>query len=359
MLTIYMDESGFTGEDLLNLEQRIFVHVSTTLSDEDCTALHKEYFGRTQGPELKHKNLAKWPSGQHRIVGFVHAVHDTGKCTVWVCHKEFTLLTYLVDLWVEPAMHQDGIDLYQDGGVLALSNLAYYCLRTYQSDQFLREHLLRFQRMMIQRTPKAYRDFWQTLYRDYERTDQRTKDILVFFLGGEMKLGYEVLREIPKRALDPAFTTVMQTCGHWRKQSDGPFKLAHDKSSSLAKDKELWDFVSSSDIEERTIGLPGRETVYPLNIVQTEFADSRAHLQLQFCDLIAGATAMWCRQFVSQPYTKDYVEQLGNAGIEDLRIGAIWPQFEVDPEKLGMKGWSSENVDFLAEQLAKVVNKSR
>ncbi len=357
MLTVYMDESGFTGEDLLSPEQRIFVHVSTTLSDEECAVLHKEYFSGTQGPELKHKNLSKRPSGQRRIVGFINAVQGLGKCTVWVCHKEFTLLTYLVDLWVEPAMHRDGIDLYQDGGNLALCNMAYYCLRTFQSDRFLREHLRRYQRMMVLRTRKSYREFWQELYRDYHRTDKRTKYILVFFLGGEMKLGYERLRKIPKRALDPAFTTMMQTCGHWRKHTDAPLNLVHDKSSSLAKDKWLWDLFTSPDIEERTIGLPGRETVYPLNVIQTEFADSRSHLQLQFCDLVAGATAAWCRQFIGQSHDKDYVEQLGSAGIEELRIGAIWPHPEVDPEKLGMKGWSGEGVDFLAEQLAKLVEK--
>ena len=361
MLTVYMDESGFTGEDLLCLDQRIFVHVSTTLSDEECAALQKEYFSGTQGPELKHKNLSRRPSGQRRIVGFVNAVQDLGKCTVWVCHKEFTLLTYLVDLWVEPAMRRDGIDLYRDGANLALCNMAYFCLRTFQSDRFLRKHLRRFQRMMIQRTLKSYREFRQELYRDFHRTDKRTKDILVFFLGGVMKLGFEQLREIPKRALDPAFTTAVQTCGHWRKNTDASLSLIHDKSSSLAKDKWLWDLIMSPDIEERTIGLHARDTMYPLNVVQTEFADSRSHLQLQFCDLVAGATATWCRQFadLSQDKHKDYVEQLGSAGIEGLRIGTIWPQPEVDPERLGMKGWSGEGTDFLAEQLAKLVNKSQ
>ncbi len=84
---------------------------------------------------------------------------------------------------------------------------------------------------------------------------------------------------------------------------------------------------------------------------------ARSHLQLQFCDLVAGATAAWCRQFIGQSHDKDYVEQLGSAGIEELRTGAIWPHPEVDPEKLGMKGWSGEGVDFLAEQLAKLVEK--
>src|SRR5438132_8141188 len=150
MLPIYMDESGFTGEDLLNPEQPVFVHVSTSLSDEQSIELHKAYFAGMQGRELKHKNLSKRPSGQDRVVNFIKALHgDTSKVTVWICHKEFTLLTYLVDLWVEPAMEMDGFDLYRDGGNLAFSNMAYFCLRTFQNERFLIDHLRRFQKMMI------------------------------------------------------------------------------------------------------------------------------------------------------------------------------------------------------------------
>ena len=357
MLTVYMDESGFTGEDLMNRHQPVFVYVSTTLCDQECAALQRDYFSGTQGHELKHSNLCRRHRGQRRIAGLINAIRDLGKVTVWICHKEFTLLTYLVDYWVEPAMRRDGIDLYRDGGNLALCNMTYYCLRTLQSDEFLKEHLRRFQRMMIRRTPDDYRGFWQELYQDFEHADTITKDVLVYLLGGEMKLGYQELQHIPRRAIDPAFTTAAETCSYWRKHTVDPLVLIHDNSSSLAKDKWLWDLVTSPDIEQRTIGLPHRSRTYPLNVARTEFADSRSHLQLQFCDLVAGATAVWCRQFLAQSHSEDYVEQLGRAGIEELQIGSIWPQAEVDPEKLGMKGWSGEAVDFLAEQLNKLTAK--
>ena len=90
----------------------------------------------------------------------------------------------------------------------------------------------------------------------------------------------------------------------------GPLALIHDNSSSLAKDKWLWDLLTSPEIEERTIGLPHRSRVYPLNVARTEFADSRSHLQLQFCDLVAGAAAVWYRQFLAQQHSPDYLEKL-------------------------------------------------
>jgi len=172
-----MDESGFTGEDLLRPEQPVFVHVSTCLSDGECAALAKDYFSGVQANELKHKNLSRRPSGQSRIADLVKAVRGTDKFTIWLCHKEFLLLTYLVDLWVEPSMYKHGMDLYKDGGSLALSNMTYYCLKTFQSDRFLRSHLERFQRMMRYRTIQSYRTFFSMLHKDYLRTDKMTQDM--------------------------------------------------------------------------------------------------------------------------------------------------------------------------------------
>ena len=351
MLTVYMDESGFTGQDLMNQEQPVFVLVSTTMTHDECLALRVEYFSGTQGKELKHKNLGKYSKGQRRIVNLIEAIQDRQEFTVWICHKEFALLTYLVDLWVEPTMRREGLDLYRDGLNLALCNMSYYCLRSLQGDKFLSEHLRRFQLMMMDRKLPSFRQFWDNLLLAYQNADRETKDILVFFLSGGMNLGYDRLRQIPKRAMDPALTVAVETCSHWRKQTTDPLAVIHDKSSNLAKDKWLWDLITSPQVEETTISLGNKTLIYPLNIVRTEFRDSRSYLQLQFCDLVAGATAIWCRQFVGCPYPKDYVERLSEAGIEKMQIGSIWPEPEVDPEKLGMKGWSGEPVDFMAEQL--------
>ena len=349
-----MDESGFTGEDLLSPQQPIFVHASTTLSDEECVALYKGHFSGTQGQELKHKNFSKRGRGQSRVVCFINAARKSQKCTVWVCHKEFTLLTYLVDWWVEPAMHLDGIDLYKNGANLGLCNMAYYCLRSFQGVRFVTEHLRRFQRMMIRRTQNNYDDFFSALYDDYLRTDSNTRYILAYFIGGMMKLGFGALKDIPKRAIDPSFTTAIETCSHWRKIKDHQLQLVHDKSSSLIKDRWLWDLITSPGIQHKSIGIPGRQAIYPMNVVRTAFEDSRSHLQLQFCDLLAGATAEWCRQFLGLSYNKDYVEKLGNAGIEELCIGKIWPQPHVDPDELGMKGFNGDHLNFLSDQLERL-----
>ena len=207
---------------------------------------------------------------------------------------------------------------------------------------------------MRYRTPQNYRTFFSMLHRDYFLTDKRTQDILVFYIGAGMELGYDLLRATPARALDPALTTTVSTCEHWRKRTDAPLRLIHDKSSNLSKDKWLWELISSPEIENAVFGIPGREIVYPLNVTKTEFADSRTHLQLQFCDLVAGACAEWARRLMDLRHDESYVSKLDDSGIKELNLSTIWPAPEVDPEALGTKGWSGEHIEFLTKQLAEV-----
>lgn len=358
VFTIYMDETGFTGEDLMSESQPVFVHVSTDLTDEEARNLFDRYFSGVRVRELKHSKLSRRPSHQRKILDFLQGVKSSPqRFTSCVCHKRFLLLTYLVDLWVEPAMRKYGIDLYKDGANLGLANMAYYCLKSFQSDAYLSDILIRFQHMMRKRTLLSYNVFWDKLYRDFHTLDKNTNDILVFFLGGERELGFPHLRSLPNRSIDPIFTTAHSTVGHWRKHKDQPLKLVHDQSSNFAKDKELWDLMTSPDMDRATIGIPGREMRFPLNVAETKFTASKEHLQLQYCDLLAGACATRARRVLGFRHGDVYSAGLEAVGLDDFSIVTIWPQPAVTPEELGMKGWSSQLVDYTAEQAAKVARK--
>lgn len=57
MLSFYIDESGYTGYDLLN-KQQPFQGASSLLIDEDTAkSLVDEYFPNRKATELKHRNL--------------------------------------------------------------------------------------------------------------------------------------------------------------------------------------------------------------------------------------------------------------------------------------------------------------
>jgi hypothetical protein len=119
---------------LANIPQPIFVLSSINLSDTATAELLAEHFTGIQAKELKHSRLAKRPNGQQRILDFIRSLTSMNAAdgipvaTAFAAHKKFQLLTLLFDLWVERAMHKDGIDMYEDGANLGLSNMAFCVL---------------------------------------------------------------------------------------------------------------------------------------------------------------------------------------------------------------------------------------
>jgi hypothetical protein len=61
-----VDESGYTGFDLLNREQRFQGATAIDISDENAARLIKEHFPNLQAVELKYGAPARRPSNRAR-----------------------------------------------------------------------------------------------------------------------------------------------------------------------------------------------------------------------------------------------------------------------------------------------------
>ena len=59
--TIYFDESGYTGYDLLNSDQPIFSVASSDIDDGEAHAILRDSFPNYQGAEFKFSRLWKPP----------------------------------------------------------------------------------------------------------------------------------------------------------------------------------------------------------------------------------------------------------------------------------------------------------
>src|SRR6266851_1180784 len=101
MLDVYLDESGYTGDDLMNADQPIFVLASAALPADEAAGVIQQYFGTTGLRELKHSVLASRSKGQQMVIEFVRFAKESGAFAVEGWHKEYTLVTTMVDFWVE------------------------------------------------------------------------------------------------------------------------------------------------------------------------------------------------------------------------------------------------------------------
>ena len=100
--TIYLDESGFTGEDLYNPDQRFFTIASTIVGEGEAREILARCFPRYQGDEYKFTNIWKRErsrEGLRALAAEIPKFED--RAFVWIIDKRFCLLTKMVDYLVE------------------------------------------------------------------------------------------------------------------------------------------------------------------------------------------------------------------------------------------------------------------
>jgi hypothetical protein len=149
-----------------------------------------------------------------------------------------------------------------------------------------------------------------------------------------MKLGYNHLITLPPHQLDIAVSCSLTTISFWRRNNYEAFRVVHDRSSPMAKEKWLWDIIVNPLIQNCEVGYDRRKIIFPLNIKETILADSKDYIQLQFADILAGAGIALYRSKLYPNTKTDYSSQLENAGLSDFLIGGIWPSKHIDPEAL-------------------------
>jgi hypothetical protein len=97
-----IDESGYTGFDLLNSDQRFQGASAIAISDEDASRLIKEYFPKLQAPELKYRSLSRRSSNHRPLLSLQRDLLTNHKSVTYVCDKRFLLVLMFLDCAVEP-----------------------------------------------------------------------------------------------------------------------------------------------------------------------------------------------------------------------------------------------------------------
>lgn len=235
MADVYLDESGFTGIDLLLADQPVFVSASTILSAEEA----QELLDVTLGPlpngatEWSHSRLVASAGGRRRLVEFIRALHLLqGKAAYYMMNKRFALLAKLVDNWIEPAMYETGFDLYGTGAQLALANAMYYCLQGFEGPERFEELLRCYQAFTRDMTDVGFAAFLAIVECLFETArHEGGQEFIGYVLIGLKVLGTDHIASLTRApSNDIPYPSVFFTIAHWDKTLAGPFGVVHDES---------------------------------------------------------------------------------------------------------------------------------
>ncbi len=145
--TIYIDESGFTGANLLDPQQPFFVVASADIPEDQSEQILRASFPGYQGDEFKFQNIWKSNRGRKNLVNFATHLNNLGNNTfTWMADKKLVALTKVVDFLIEPIIHDAGYNFYADGFCWKYTNYIYYGFNEFAAPDVLESVIHAYQR---------------------------------------------------------------------------------------------------------------------------------------------------------------------------------------------------------------------
>lgn len=284
MECFYIDESGYTGFDLLNEEQRFQGATAVALSNDEASRLIREHFPRLQAPELKYHALARRPRYRQPLLELQRSVLSQYSCVTYICDKRFLLILMFLDYAVEPFYYERDLDFYKDGRNYALASLLYTAGPTLLGKTAFDGLLAAFQRAVKEKTAEALGALvaaarnlnWQKLPEA---------------LGPLAQASPECLSAIatPGVSTDAAMVVLQSLINRMEMMAEGPYRVEHDQSTNLLTYHDLLQrYIDHQDeVEFRETQIATMR--FPLKLSSVTQVDSKSSPAVQIADVMIGA----------------------------------------------------------------------
>lgn len=280
-----IDESGYSGFDLLNPDQRFQGAAAIAISDQDAARLINEHFQKLQAPELKYRALSRRPANHQRLLSLQRDLLTHYKCTTYVCDKRFLLVLMFVDYAIEPFYYERGINLYENGQNYALASLLSTAGPTLLEKAAFDRLLASFQHAVKEKTPEAL----NALVSDARATNWRE---LPEALGPLAQYAApECLSAIatPGVTTDAALVVLQSLISRMEMMAAGPYRVEHDQSKNLLTYHDLLQRFIDHDQEIEFRQSEIATIKFPLKLVEVTQVDSKISPAVQLADVMIGA----------------------------------------------------------------------
>lgn len=343
-----IDESGYTGSDLLNPEQRLQGAAAIAISDEEAARLINEYFPRRQAPELKYRALSRRPNSRSPLLALLRDLLRGYKCVTHIVDKRYMLILMFCDYAVEPWYYARGVDFYKDGQNYAMGSLLSVVGPTILGAEPFEAMLVTFQRAMKEKNPEslaalvaaARRTNWQALP---EALGPLAQDACP-----------DCLRAIatPGISTDVAIVIMQALISRMEVMADGPYRVEHDESKNLATYHDLLQaFIDHTDeVELRQTAIASFK--FPLKLTEVSQVNSRTSPAIQLADIMIGAALEAGNILMGQRTAGIDPEALLSLFKDDQLIHML-PDLDFEAQKEFRRGTqASEVIDYFATNFA-------
>lgn len=280
-----IDESGYTGFDLLNSQQRFQGATAVAISDEDAARLIREHFPRLQAAELKYRSLSRRPANHKSLLALQRDVLAHYECVTFICDKRFLLLLMFADYAIEPWYYVRGGDFYADGQNYALASALFYAGPTLLGKAAFEKLLAAFQHAVKAKTPAALKKLVEAA----RATNWRKMPEAIGPLARDTCPA--CLKEIatPGVTTDAAMVVLQALISRMEVMMTGPYRVEHDQSKNLLAYHTLIQELIDHDEEVAFRQSEIAEIKFPLKLAEVAQVDSKTSPAVQLADVMIGA----------------------------------------------------------------------
>ena len=316
--TIYFDESGFTGNNLLHPQQEVFTYGSVECTQEEAQKVVHQMTQKynIQNGELKGSQLLRSTKGRRAVLEILQ--HFRGRIRSVAIHKKFALAGKFFEYIFEPIIASKSALFYQEGFHLFIANILYldFYLKGKTAENIFEdfERYIRsgdYQNLSILFTDNASKKMFPPLQQILEFA-QLHKDSIV-----------KELDTLPKWSLDLTATSLVGLLSEWGQEYD-QVRAICDQSKPLVHQEELFNsMVGREDRQYMQVGEERKPFTFNLS-EPIILADSEDHHGIQIADVVAAATA-----YTFDDLNKgDYSHELREILDERLSKNCIWPNLK-------------------------------
>lgn len=359
MRAIYIDESGNTGSNLLDKNQPVFATASCDYSLEEAEYLLSKLPSST-ATEAHFKRLRKFPAGRDSIIKLLtDNLINSRRIKVYLIHKEFMVLTKIVDTLVEHYYFLHGQDFYKHGQNIAYSNMLWYCLPSFCVAEQVSTMYAAFVKMIRDTSTATIYGFYNEVYKLKKSNKHINFKQEIDLILATYSIANDALSHIDKFSIDPSIPSLFIHCVQWGDIYPEGFVINHDDSSALEQQQYMIIQFMDWSKREVTAGYDRRKFKLPLKAKQLNFVDSKAVKQVQVVDILASSLSYWASSIATNNTSDAFFRQLEMVEFDNL-IGnnKIWPDPSVKPEELGTvyDGTGTNPADASASFLTQVRN---
>ena len=287
--TIFCDESGYTGGDLLQRNDLYFSFAAVSIPEEEArelvSRLRKDYY--VQSDELKGRLLLRYAKGRRAVAEVFKQLNGRHKTAVF--EKRYSLACKFFEYIFEPVLATHSLVFYALRFHIFIANLLY--LHFKQKARYAEDIFVEFQEFMRGFDGASFKILTSKLHLPGMPP---VLELIGAFVVANMESVREEIETVAgvggKWTLDLSSTALQSLLGEWAETHDA-LDVTCDESKPLAHSKPIHDLMvgNTNKAYSHIFGEKRRITYNLSRPIQSAKSADCAGIQL--ADVVAAATA--------------------------------------------------------------------